>query len=77
MTSPGASTFAGGATMNLTGSLYFPHATLDINNGTNTTGTTMAVVADMINFQGGAHFLADTNGSKTGIGGGYTLYLLE
>jgi len=77
MTSPGASTFAGGATMNFTGSLYFPHATLDINNGTSTTGTTMAVVADMINFQGGAHFLADTNGAKTGIGGGYTLYLIE
>jgi len=31
----------------------------------------------MVNFQGGAHFLADTNGAKTGIGGGYTLYLIE
>lgn len=75
--SPGTSYFAGGATMNFTGSLYFPHSLLNVDNGTNTTGSTMAIVANKVNFQGGANFLADNNGSKTGISGGYTLYLLE
>jgi len=83
MTSPGSSTIAGGANLNLTGSLYFPHALLNINNGTSTSilsgGTTTAIVADMVDFQGGASvFTADTNGSKTGITGvTYSTYLIE
>ena len=83
MTSPGASTIAGGANLNLSGSLYFPHATLDINNGTSTNvsagGSTTAIVADMVNFQGGASvFTAATNTSQTGISGvTYTVYLIE
>jgi len=77
MTSPGASTFAGGATMNLTGSLYLPHATLDINNGSSTTGNTMGIVADEVNFQGGAHVLADSGGAKTGLSGGMTVAMIQ
>ncbi len=77
MLSPGSSTFAGGANMNLTGSLYLPHATLNINNGSSTNGNTMAIVADMVNFQGGAHMLADAGGSKTGISAGYTVSLIQ
>jgi len=77
MASPGASTFAGGANMNLTGSLYFPHAALDVNNGASTAGTTMAIVADMVNFQGGAHLLADNNGAKTGLSSGYTVSMIQ
>jgi Flp pilus assembly protein TadG len=77
MASPGASTFAGGATMNLTGSLYFPHATLDVNNGSSTSGTTMAIVADMVNFQGGANMLADVGGTKTGLSAGYTVSMIQ
>jgi hypothetical protein len=83
MTSPGASTIAGGANLNLTGSLYFPHALLNINNGTSTSvssgGTTTAIVADMVDFQGGASvFTADVGGAKTGITGvSYTVYLIE
>ena len=77
MTSPGNSTFAGGATMNFTGSLYFPHAELDINNGSSTGGSTMAVVADKVNFQGGAHLLADPGGQKTGITPGYTVSVIQ
>ncbi|HUE00891.1 MAG TPA: pilus assembly protein TadG-related protein [Bryobacteraceae bacterium] len=76
MLSPGASTFAGGATMNLTGSLYLPHATLDINNGA-AVGNTMAIVADMVNFQGGAHILADAGGTKTGLSAGYTVSMIQ
>lgn len=77
MTSPGSSTFAGGATMNLTGSLYLPHAALNINNGSSTTGTTMAIVSDTVNFQGGAHVLADSGGAKTGINAGYTVSMIQ
>lgn len=76
MTSPGASTFAGGATMNLTGSLYMPHATLNINNGSSTTGTAMGIVANMVNFQGGAHVLADNGGAKTGLKAGYSVSMI-
>ena len=83
VTSPGSSTIAGGANLNLTGSLYFPHALLNINNGTSTSlssaGTTTAIVADMVDFQGGASvFVADTGGAKTGITGvSYSVYLIE
>ena len=77
MAAPGASTFAGGADMNLTGSLYFPHATLDVNNGAAAAGTTMAIVADMVNFQGGAHLLADAGGTKTGLSAGYTVSMIQ
>ncbi len=75
MAAPGASTFAGGATMNLTGSLYMPHATLNVNNGS--TSTTMAIVADMVDFQGGAHLLADAGGTKTGLTGGFTVSMIQ
>jgi hypothetical protein len=76
VSSPGASTFAGGANMNLSGSLYFPKALLNINNGTNT--QTGAVVASTVNFQGGASFKAGTQ-AQTGINSSptYTPYLLQ
>ena len=83
MSSPGSSTIAGGANLNLTGSLYFPHALLNINNGTSTSlssgGTTTAIVADMVDFQGGASvFSGDVGGTKTGITGTtYNTYLIE
>ena len=75
MAAPGASTFAGGATMNLTGSLYFPHATLDVNNGSGS--SVMAIVADMVNFQGGAHLQADAGGTKTGLSAGYRVTMIQ
>jgi hypothetical protein len=73
--SPGVSTFAGGSTMSLTGSLYFPHGTLNVNNGSS--ATVMAIVADMVDFQGGAHLLADSGGVKTGLSGGYTVSVIQ
>jgi hypothetical protein len=75
MASPGASTFAGGSDMSLTGSLYFPHAAVDVSNGSN--ATVMAIVADTVNFQGGAHLLADSGGTKTGLSGGYTVSMIQ
>ena len=66
MSSPGSSTFAGGANMNLSGSLYFPNALLNINNGSHT--STEAVVAGSVNFQGGETFYQATTSSQTGLG---------
>jgi len=76
MASPGSSTFAGGATMKLQGTLYFPHALLNINNGAAVAGV-MAIVADRVNFQGGANILADATGAKTGLFPGYTVSVIQ
>jgi hypothetical protein len=66
MTSPGSSTFAGGASMVLSGSLYFPYALLNINNGSNV--QTEGIVAGSVNFQGGSQTLQQaTSGSQTGL----------
>ncbi len=74
--SPSASTIAGGASMTLAGSMYFPKALVNINNGTNS--QTGALVAGEVNFEGGATFKAGTQ-AQTGIStsGGYTPYLLQ
>jgi hypothetical protein len=70
MTSPGTSSFAGGANMHLSGSLYFPNALLNIDNGSN--AQTEAIVAGSVNFQGGATLNQATSQSQTGltVGGG-------
>jgi Flp pilus assembly protein TadG len=60
-------TFAGGASMQLTGSLYFPTTFLSYSNGTSSSGTT-ALVAKQISFAGGAHLVLDPTGLKTGLG---------
>jgi Putative Flp pilus-assembly TadE/G-like len=76
VSSPGSSTFAGGASMNLNGSLYLPHAAVTINNGTNT--NTGALVVSTVNFQGGANFHSGTQ-AQTGLSSsnGYTPYLIQ
>ena len=40
-------------------------------------GQAMAIVTDMVNFQGGAHMLADAGGTKTGLTGGYTVSMIQ
>src|ERR1035438_4967758 len=45
--------FAGGASTNLTGSLYFPTTDAAFSNGASTSGN-MAVVAKQVSFTGGA-----------------------
>jgi hypothetical protein len=77
MASPGTSWFAGGADLHLTGSLYLPKSLLVIDNGSHPVGTQMAVVAGRLSFQGGARFLTDMDGSRTGIGGGFKVALIE
>jgi hypothetical protein len=77
MSSPGSSTFAGGANMHLGGSLYFPNALVNFNNGNN--AQTMALVVGQVNFQGGATFNAATSQSQTGmaVGGGNVASVIE
>jgi hypothetical protein len=66
MTSPAASTFEGGSTMNLTGSLYFPNALLNINNGS--AANTEGLVVGSVNFQGGSQtYNQATSQSQTGL----------
>lgn len=67
---------AGGSNMKLSGSLYFPDATLNINNGSNT--ETEALVANSVNFQGGATFNVATKQNQTGIYvGGTTVSVMQ
>jgi hypothetical protein len=66
ITSSLAATFTGGATMLLTGSLYFPTTDVSFSNGTSTTAYT-AIVADEVSFTGGASINYDNTGLKTGL----------
>ena len=59
-------TFAGGANEALTGSLYFPTTAVSFSNGTSGGGNT-AIVADTVNFSGGANIKYDPTGLKTGL----------
>jgi Flp pilus assembly protein TadG len=66
-TSSNSATFAGGATMDLTGTLYFPTTDVSYSNGTTGSGSTTAIVANQVSFAGGAKILYDSTGSKTGL----------
>ena len=58
--------FAGGASTELTGSLYFPTTDVSFSNGASTSGN-MAVVAKQVSFVGGATLRYDPTGLKTGL----------
>ena len=66
ITSSSNATFTGGATMLLTGTLYFPTTDVAFSNGTSTTAYT-AIVADEVSFTGGASINYDSTGLKTGL----------
>jgi hypothetical protein len=57
----------GGATMNLTGSLYFPTTDVSYSNGTSTTAYNTAIVANELSFTSSAYFKYDSTGLKTGL----------
>ncbi len=61
-----AASFAGGAAMQLTGSLYFPGARLSYSNGT-ASGGYVAIVAKQVYFVGGTNLQFDSTGQKTGL----------
>ncbi len=67
VSNPTASTFAGGSSTTLTGSIYMPKSLVNFNNGS-TESSTMALVVNSVNFEGGATtFLQATSQSQTGL----------
>jgi hypothetical protein len=66
-----SSSFGGGATMNITGALYFPTETVQFTNGiANPSGCTQLIAGSMV-FNGGASFNSNCAGTGTStIGGG-------
>ena len=59
-------TFNGGASMLLTGTLYFPATSILFSNGASTTANT-AIVAEQVSFTGGTKIIYDPTGLKTGL----------
>jgi hypothetical protein len=66
ITSSQNAAFAGGASTELTGTLYFPTTYVAFSNGASTSGD-MAIVADQVSFTGGANLRYDPTGLKTGL----------
>ncbi len=66
ITSSNNATFIGGSTETLTGTLYFPTTGVTFSNGSSGGGNT-AVVADTVDFSGGANIKYDPTGLKTGL----------
>lgn len=60
-----SSDFAGGADMTFNGTLYMPKSDLTFDNGVNS--ATTVVVANTVNFEGGATFNEATSQSQTGM----------
>jgi hypothetical protein len=58
--------FGGGASTQLTGSLYFPTTAISFSNGTSGSGNT-ALVAKQVSFVGGTRLNYDPTGLKTGL----------
>jgi hypothetical protein len=63
-----ASTFEGGAGMNLKGSLYFPTTGITFTGGSAAAPVTTGLVADTVAFKGNNYFGTDPNGAVTGLG---------
>jgi hypothetical protein len=66
ITSSNNATFIGGSSETLTGTLYFPTTGITFSNGSSGGGNT-AVVADTVDFSGGANIKYDPTGLKTGL----------
>ncbi len=71
--STGNNTFAGGATWNINGALYFPHQSVTLNNGVTNNGSCTQLIAWHITFAGGMKFSNTCGGTGTkGIGAAAT-----
>jgi hypothetical protein len=68
ITSAVNATFSGGVALQLTGGLYFPTTTVSYQNGSSSSGFSVAVVSKDITFTGGANIKYDPTGIKTGLG---------
>jgi hypothetical protein len=63
--SSGTNNFQGGASLKLTGALYFPSQTVIYANGTTSSSSCTQLIAASIQFQGGATF--NSNCANTGV----------
>jgi hypothetical protein len=74
----GTETFTGGATLNITGAIYFPQQTVDFSGGVNNPSGCTQLIAGTIVFEGGANFSNNCAGKGTSaIGGGGATTLVE
>jgi Flp pilus assembly protein TadG len=67
ITSASNATFAGGANMNLSGTLYFPTTNVSFSNGVAAESNSTAIVANEVSIAGGANLKYDPTGQKTGL----------
>jgi len=67
ITSSNNATFEGGATMQMTGSLYFPTTDVAFGNGSSVASYSTAIVAKQVSFVGGVNIKYDPTGLKTGL----------
>jgi Flp pilus assembly protein TadG len=67
ITSAAKATFSGGATMQITGTLYFPTTSVLFSNGSSTANYSTAIVAKQVSFTGGSSIKYDVTGLKTGL----------
>jgi hypothetical protein len=67
-TSAPQSSFTGGSTQILNGSLYFPTTLVVYTGGAQNTQSYTGIVARLVNFKGTSYLYADSNGQNTGLG---------
>jgi len=67
ITSSNNALFTGGATMKITGSLYFPTTIVQFSNGSAATSYSMAIIANQVWFSGGTNIKYDSTGLSTGL----------
>ncbi len=67
--SSGGGTFWGGAPMQITGTLYFPTATVQFSNGASVANYSTAIVAMRVRFKNGSSIKYDPTGLLTGLFG--------
>lgn len=66
ITSSVSANFAGGASTQLTGTMYFPTTSVSFSNGSSASGNA-AIVAEQVSFIGGTRLNYDPTGIKTGL----------
>ncbi len=67
ITSSNNASFAGGTTMQITGTLYFPASSVSILNGTAVKAYSTGIVAKQVSLTGGTNLTYDSTGQKTGL----------
>jgi hypothetical protein len=75
--SSGTDTFAGGATTNITGALYFPSQTVSFSNGTSNASSCTQLISYRVQYTGGSKFGSNCTGTGVKSIGGSSTALVE